>query len=603
MKHLGNTPRIVRPLHTLLLALQLVASVFFSCVVVAQDTSVQAELSSSTIALGESVNLQVVATGIDAELDLSAVEVVADVLGTSSSRQVNIFNGNRESTVIWNVEIRPRQSGQIVVPAVTVGSLTTNPLLLQVEDAPSGAARKVYVEASVDNEQPYVQSQVIYTIKVYQRVQFSDAALDYPNAPGLTVQQIDEGERTNEVVDGQTYSVFQRRYVLFPQTSGRIIIPPVTLQGATPGTRSGTTGLFTPRNRFSRQSNAIELDVKARPASFTGQWWLPVSALELAQNWVTPPEEYFVGRPLTRTITLTADGVGEAQLPEIAPPELPTAKIYSDASEAQTVSVDNGVQATRRFSWAIIPQQAGKLTLPEVVVPWFDVVSGTMKTAMLPAQTIEVQAAAGDAVVASTDSTNNLSDSTSGSATSEGQTAGVANVVDGIITPEALSRGAADAIAASGDATFWKRVSLALGIAWAATALAWIANSVRRGRPDAQTTLVQKTPSPPRIPIQIAAVEAAIKDNDLAALSRSVSAWGRAVYGAGSASPGEIAGRVSSAELKQQLWQLDAALYSPEQLAGTGAFKELPQLLRVEKPDSATVPGTKSQNEYALPAL
>ncbi len=590
MKHPGNTPWRY--------ALLLLACLFFSCVVMAQDAFVEAELSSQTVALGESVNLQIVATGIDAELNLSELEAVVNVLGRSSSRQVNSFNGTIISKVIWNLEISPRESGQIVLPPVTVGDLATRPLLLQVAEAPTGADRTVYVEASVDNEQPYVQSQVIYTIRVFQRVQFSDASLDYPSAPGITVQQIDEGEQLTENIDGQPYNVFTRRYVLFPQTSGRIVIPPVTLQGAMPGTRSRSTGLFTPRNRFSRQSNPIELDVKPRPDSFTGQWWLPVSSIDLAQQWVTPAEEYFVGRPLTRTITLTANGVGEAQLPEIDPPELATAKIYADASEAQTISVDSGVQATRRFSWAIIPQQAGQLTLPEVTIPWFDVVSGTIQTATLPAQTIEIQAAVDDAAALS----NN---STSGDASLDGQTQAqdASNSADGIIAPTVNFGDAAQVSHANAGTGFWKRVALVLGIGWLATVLAWLFHNVLRRRSPKQVPRAQTSSSSQRIPIQIAAVEAAIKENDLAALSRSVSAWGKAAYATASASPGELAKEVASAELSQQLWQLDAALYSPERAAGHTEFTGLAKLLRAEKPAPSRLNGENSQNEHALPAL
>ncbi|MEE9334787.1 MAG: BatD family protein [Granulosicoccaceae bacterium] len=594
MKHPGRTSRP----HPLLTTLLILACWFFSALVAAQDALVQAELSSPTVAIGESVTLQIVATGIDAELDLSALEAVVDVLGQNSSRQVNIFNGTKISKVIWNIEITPRRSGQIVVPAVTVGNLVTSPLLLQVTEAPVGAARKVYVEASVDNEQPFVQSQVGYTIKVYQRVQLSDASLDHPKAPDITVQQIDEGEQSTENIDSHPYSVYTRRYVLFPQTSGRIVIPPVTLQGSTAGTRSNSTGLFTPRNRFSRQSNSIELDVQLRPASFTGQWWLPVSSLELTQKWVTPAEEYYVGRPLTRTITLTANGVGEAQLPEIIPPELTSAKIYADASEAQTISVDNGVQATRRFSWAIIPQQAGKLVLPPVTIPWFDVVSGTMQTATLPPQTIEIQAAVGEAAAI----TNN---SASGGAALDGQIqpADPAGAADDIITTGVNSSAATDAATANGDTGFWKRVSLILGVGWVVTMLGWVANSLRRQQSKRSAAQKTKPPSSPRIPIQIAAVEAAIKDNDLAALSRSVSAWGKAACVTGLASPGEIAGQVNSAQLRALLWQLDAALYSPERAVDTAPFAQIAVLLRAEKPTPNAVYGANNQNEFALPAL
>ena len=589
MKLPGKTPPTY---HWLLLACW-----FISCLAVAQDARIHAELASPSIALGESVNLQVVVSGTDAELDVSALETDFTVLSRGSSRQVNIYNGVRESTVIWNIELQPRREGQLTIPPVNVGQLVTRPLLLQVTAAPSGSDRQVYVEASVDTVQPYVQSQVIYTLKVFQRVQFSDGSLGYPNAPGVSVQQIEADDQTTENVNGQLYNVLQRRYVLFPQTSGRIVIPPVTLQGAMPGKRSNSTGLFTPRNRFARQSNSIELEVQPRPASFTGQWWLPVSSLELAAQWVTPADEFIVGRPLTRTITLTANGVGEAQLPEITPPDVPAAKIYADASEANTISVANGVQAQRRFSWAIIPQRAGSLTLPSITLPWFDVTSGTMQTATVPAQTIEILAAADSALTGGP-----VTDVQNQAQVSAQDTTASSSVIENTITSPDSSNASAARIA-NDDTNFWKRLALITGVGWIATLLAWVFNRLYRKRFQGQLDQVHKPLSRPNIPIQIAAVEAAVKGNDFASLSRSVSAWGAAVYGTASAGPGEIAGQVESTELSRLLWALDAALYSPVQKSDIASFAGLAELLRAETPDVGARQSARSQDEYALPTL
>ena len=546
--------------------------------VLAQDTRVSAELSSPVVAQGESVNLQIVAEGLDAALDTTSLETDFDVVGRSSSRQVNIINGKRTSTVIWNIEIQPRRAGTLTVPPVSVGALKTNPIQLQVSQAAAGNQRQVYLEASVDNAKPLVQSQVIYTLKIYQRVQFSGDSLGYPNVEGMTVQQLGSDKQYTEEVDGQSYAVFERQFVLFPQSSGLVEIPPVLLKGSTPGQRSANTGLFTPRKRFTRQSQSIALDVQPRPDEFTGQWWLPASSLELSAEWATQAD-YVVGQPLTRVIRLVANGVSETQLPEIEPTQLPGVSIYADASDATTVFVPEGLQAQRQYSWAIIPQKAGSLTLPEINLPWFDVKTGITQIATIPAETIDVAPAANAAEF-------QLPSQPTQSATTNAQPQQIAAAADATTT------------------TFWKRVSVLLAACWAATLLAWGMGRFRSSSTKPANPVQENKQTRSRMPIHIAAVKAAVKDADIDALARSVNAWGSAAYGTKSTSPGEIAKRVESERLRELLWQLDAAIYRPAEQDDTFSdFDALAELLHSEKtvePGHAIQTGDK---QYALPSL
>jgi len=105
-----------------LLWLILLVSLLHSSLSVAQDVNVRAQLSASTITRDESVTLTITATGIDAELDASALEQSFDVLGRSSSRQVNTtIDSNNQmvntSVVTWALELLPR--GQGVFTALT----------------------------------------------------------------------------------------------------------------------------------------------------------------------------------------------------------------------------------------------------------------------------------------------------------------------------------------------------------------------------------------------------------------------------------------------------------------------------------------------------
>ena len=69
-------------------------------------------------------------------------------------------------------------------------------------------------------------------------------------------------------------------------------------------------------------------------------------------------------------------------------------KYYPDQSEHQDQVDTLGVQGSLQQSLAIVPTQSGRITLPEVRIPWWNVETDSLQYARLPAQTIMVKAAA-----------------------------------------------------------------------------------------------------------------------------------------------------------------------------------------------------------------
>jgi len=97
-----------------------------------QTPSVTAELAQASITFGDSVSLTVTARNIDAAIDTSSLERLFNVIGRSSSREVNIINGVNTTRVNWVIQIEPKQAGVLTVPPITVGTLKTQPLALNV---------------------------------------------------------------------------------------------------------------------------------------------------------------------------------------------------------------------------------------------------------------------------------------------------------------------------------------------------------------------------------------------------------------------------------------------------------------------------------------
>lgn len=376
--------RTIRALGVLLL---LVAA---SMCVHAQQQRVDVQLSSNRVSVDESVTLNVRAYSIDAEINTSALDKDFDVTNRSSSRQVTIENGKRTSLVEWVLELAPRRAGALEIPPIIVGPEQSRPLTLLVDQPASGAARDMYLEASVDTSDPYVQAQVIYTLRVFQDVRFLEATLEVPEVDDVVMQQISEEKNYQETVDGRTYVVSEIRYSVFPKQSGTVVIPPIVLHAVIAADKNQLPNTRTRTRRIKRRANEVELNVQARPDGMEGSWWLPAQAVNLKSEWSSPIDSMVVDQPVTRTIQVVAAGVGDEQLPELEVPAADNIGIYADKPTATTSTNDQGLVSEQTNTWAVIPQEAGELILPEMKVNWFDTTTGEARVAVLPAETITV---------------------------------------------------------------------------------------------------------------------------------------------------------------------------------------------------------------------
>ena len=254
----------------------------FAAVSHAQQGTVLMELGAGEISIEESVTLTVTANSVDGELDTTALEQRFDIVSQSNSEASQTFINGGKTTVVqtrnWALELIPRTIGNFVVPPVLVGSESSNSLSLTVTSAPTGAARDIYVEATVDTKTPWVQSQVLLTLRVYQAIEIVDGALGAPEGDALNVEQLGEDRRFEDVRDGRRYAVTERRYAVFPQRSGKLLIDPIRLNVSVPVDPSRARSFFTRTKNIRRQTDSIELDVQARPA-VGGSWWLPAQAV------------------------------------------------------------------------------------------------------------------------------------------------------------------------------------------------------------------------------------------------------------------------------------------------------------------------------------
>ena len=400
----------------------------------------RAFLNQNQVYEGDRVLLTIERIGrsLGQEPDLAPLDADFEVGGVSTSQQTQFINGRRSDKTSWQVALLPKRLGRLSIPAISVGSATTEPLTLVVEAVPEGGLGApgdevwLEVELGADGDGQtdkaadslVVQQQVPLVVRAYSARPLLDYAIELPPIEGAVLTRIgrDQGSLTTRA--GEQYRVIERRYTLNPERSGTLRIPPILFEaelktdaGRRPGSlamsglpdlfddpmidrmlggmRLGASGSIFERGEPARaQSEALSLEVAPSAAGFSGEHWLPATALEVDDSW-SPADggelpQLAVGEPATRTLTLTARGLAGNQIPEIEIPVPPGFRAYPGQVDSETRSDGETLIGISRQQLTLIPTQGGEVALPRIEVPWWDTEASQERTATVPALTLSV---------------------------------------------------------------------------------------------------------------------------------------------------------------------------------------------------------------------
>lgn len=328
--------------------------------------------------------------------DFSVLRQDFDILDQRSETQMSIVNGRQVAVVRLMLTMEPRRAGELSIPALKFNNNTTRPITVKVEPAPElapGEMPPVFIELALEPEvgPHYVHSQLALTVRIFYQQNLTEAAIN-PPAPQLALVRLLDEIPFQSTRNGVRFRVLERRYAIFPERSGELVIPPLTLSGRLierPADR-----LWQPSVRGRRvtvESDPLTINVLARPDEFTADHWLPARRMTLSQQ-ISDAESLQVGEPVTRTVILDAVGLEENMIAEPEWPEIPDARIYPDQPQGITRDDGQWTLGHKEFRYAVVPEKAGELVLPEVRVDWWDTTANRVRTAVLPEHRVQVTA-------------------------------------------------------------------------------------------------------------------------------------------------------------------------------------------------------------------
>jgi hypothetical protein len=350
----------------------------------------RAWLDRDRIALDDTVtlNMEVDMRSTSAMPDLAAVTRDFRIVDQRVEQKMAMVNGDISLKIMVQMVLSPLHEGVIEIPSLWAGNSATAPLRLTVlpplnpvvvDEPPPAAAtngRPVFIEARIDSTTPYVQQNVGYTVRLfYETGVLIDGRLDQEPPAGASLQKIGDDLQRTASLGGRDYNVVERHYLLIPEHSGSMTLPPPHFIGR-------GMGLFdVDRQDLNIFGAPNALQVKPIPA-IAPQPWLPLRALRM--RYVETPQSLRVGKSAAVTVEVVAEGGATAQMPVLMVKANNGAQVFPDPAQMDDRFVRDRPQATivRRFS--ILPTREGPLRIVAPRIEWWDAQAGVARTASLP---------------------------------------------------------------------------------------------------------------------------------------------------------------------------------------------------------------------------
>ena len=437
--------------------------------------------------------------------------------------------------------------------ALPLWALAVWPLASAEAQAP--AERNPFVvRAEISTRSPWERSQVLYTVRVYRAAGArSFGRIRRLNDPVVLagealIEQLGNDRQYNSRSETAESLVLERRYALYPQSTGEMLLQPASLQWI--GEDSG----FRARS-FVPEAGTERLEVRAVPSPPAGRW-LAAANVRLWEEFEREPKELVAGEPLIRLLGVRAQGQPARQIPELRPGDGPNFRHFVERPEYEDIVTGDGLVGERRQRAALLALRAGDVVLPAIRLNWWNTDAERWETAELPRRILEAQAPIGQ---------------------------GLPPPTEPPAEPVAAAR--------------WLVPMLALG--WFATGLAWWVSrrlgAQRRARARIRSALDGGSRRRGGLAGSLAALASACRARDARKVEEALLAWSRARWpGAPPRNLNEL-GRRLGGPAETECRRLSAALYGPDRKSWNPdallkAARRAPPPAVPAKPDRSRLP-------------
>jgi hypothetical protein len=339
---------------------------------------------------------------------------------TSTSSSYQIINGRAtsNSSITYTFTLLCEKAGTHVINGASVvvdgKTVKSNDVTVKVHSLgngassqpnnPGGASRMqttrpvttggnikstdLFMTATANKTKVYEQEAVILTYKIYTLVNLTQLDGKLPSLDGFQIQEIPlprQKQFNIEEYNGRNYrTVVWSQYLLFPQKSGKFVIPSITYEGVVQEINPN----IDPFEAFFNGTGGV-MDFKKKLT--TPQVTIDVQALpEKAEGFSGAVGKFDISSSINTTELKTNEAInlkvkisGSGNMKLIGTPEVKFPADFENYDPKITDQFSNsssGLSGYREFDFLAVPRSHGTFTIPPIEFVYFDPSAKSYKT-------------------------------------------------------------------------------------------------------------------------------------------------------------------------------------------------------------------------------
>ncbi len=243
------------------------------------------------------------------------------------------------------------------------------------------------VRASLgDNNQIWVGQRVLLNVDLLTTgFSFSEQRFTLPEISGALL--LESGGTTiklTERLDGETWQILRYEFSLFPQRTGNLEVPPISVSFTT------SEGFGKEPTVFESQTNPLQLEIATPPGVSPTEHIITTSDFNLQVSVDPSATEFTVGDALTRQVMRQAVDISGMAFPPLPTPRIDGVASYPKEPDVSDRSERGELIGTRTESTTFVLQQSGPVTIPGATLTWWDPTQQTLHTETIPELNLEV---------------------------------------------------------------------------------------------------------------------------------------------------------------------------------------------------------------------
>jgi hypothetical protein len=298
----------------------------------------------------------------------------------------------RNISITHNYRLTPMNTGQFKIGSARIRTngktYATKPITIKVRKPtkPSRSGnRPVFVKSAISKKKAFVGEQLIYSFKVFHRVEVKNFNLNMPfGASYFQKEDLGKAKSFNSIINGIQYHVQEISVALFPIKPGKAEIPTASLEfdiyhRTQNRSNQGPFGQFFNDPFFNQSTRAEHKILRTKP--------ILLEVLSLPENGMPKNFNNTIGEFQmdvnlgkndlevgdTTTLTVTVSGKGNIRGIVLPEPDLKTLfKVYPDQPETYQTATGNQISGKKIFKFALVPLKPGLINLPAFTLSYFD---------------------------------------------------------------------------------------------------------------------------------------------------------------------------------------------------------------------------------------